>query len=364
MNIQHGCRCAPGAAPVLPAPPKAEPPAEPPAAAAPARPAKAASAAVISQSYFVGYFTHAYVSAARQSAAPGGEAAGKGQATVAQSAEADRPARFRRPGPASRDPVTQPPATAADQASTTPERPAVRAVGAEGLRQFRMQHLAASTRTSLELELTTREGDRVVLDFSQMDALVRTRFRGVDGDGTRFSAAASALSTEQVVNLEITGDISEEEKAAIGALLDRILEVANAFFEGTPADALARVQDMGFDGGTLAEVSLEMRMTHSVELTRAFTRGDDALRSLAQRDADVRRSLHALGESQRGLVEEAKNVLDDRGAARVVRSLLPPMLDAPLRRLAEALEGVTAEAPRTTPEPNATRTPRSDSVSV
>ena len=54
------------------------------------------------------------------------------------------------------------------------------------------------------------------------------------------------------MNVEISGDISDEERAAIEALFDRILEVANGFFGGASAGALDRLRDMAFDTGALA----------------------------------------------------------------------------------------------------------------
>jgi hypothetical protein len=228
-----------------------------------------------------------------------------------------------------------PPSSGASSAPATPstgdtgqaDKLAIERAEPTEFRKFRLQQFQASTETALKLELETREGDRIVLDFSQVEALSRTRLRGRDDDGGRVRYQETAQSLERLVNIEISGDISEEERAAIDAVFDRVLEVANSFFGASTEAALNKVRDMEIDTETLLDFSLKMSQKRSIEATRAYADADAGLERLASRDVEVSRTLEYLGESQRGLVEEAREVLDDRSAAKMVRSLLPAMLE-------------------------------------
>jgi len=206
------------------------------------------------------------------------------------------------------------------------EKPAIERAEPGEFRKFRLKQFQASTETSLKLELETREGDRIVLDFSQIESLSRTRFRGRDDDGGRVRFHETAESLQRLVDIEISGDISEEERAAIDAVFDRVLEVANSFFGGSTKAALDKVRDMEIDTDTLLDFSLSMSQKHSIEATRAYRNTDAGMERLASRDVEVSRTLEYLGESQRALVAEAREVLDDRSATKMVRSLLPAML--------------------------------------
>ncbi len=240
------------------------------------------------------------------------------------------------PAPATTTPV----AGGADQAGSNADsgQPAVARVETPEFTRFRLKDFSASTESLLKLELQTREGDRVVLDFSQIDALRRTSFRGRDDDGGRVGFKETAESLERLVNIEVTGDISEDERAAIEALFDRVLEVANAFFQGSSRAALDKVRSMDFDTGTLMDFSLQMSQTRNVEALRSYRNDEAGLDKLVARDREVTRSLEYLAESQRTLVSEAKGLLDDRSAAKMVRELLPAMLAEQKQALVSALD--------------------------
>ena len=62
---------------------------------------------------------------------------------------------------------------------------AVVEVDADGFKRFRRSELSAELSTSLVLELTTKEGDSVRLDFDQLDLPERSSFRGRTLEGER-----------------------------------------------------------------------------------------------------------------------------------------------------------------------------------
>jgi hypothetical protein len=282
-------------------------------------------------------------------------------APVSAQPPAQPPAIGAPPAPAAEDPVpVQPPAgeESEEPTATVPDGPRVSidSLNVEDFDRFRLKQLTASLETSLKLELETRDGDRVTLDFSQLDVREHARFRGVDADGERMRLRESGQQTQRLVNMEVNGDLSEAEKAAIDDVLNRVIEVAQQFFGGSLDDAVSRLHVMDFDTSTLLDFSLEMSVTRKVEVSRSYNEGGDALTRLAGRDGQVMKTLEFLADAQRRLIDTAREVLNDPSAVKMVRSLLPPLLEtqlletrgpsprelveAPLARLVEQVEQV------------------------
>ena len=59
-------------------------------------------------------------------------------------------------------------------------------VSAEDFKRYRLRQLSTQLETSLKLELKTQDGDVITLDFSQLDIVEATRFRGRTHDGERY----------------------------------------------------------------------------------------------------------------------------------------------------------------------------------
>jgi hypothetical protein len=221
----------------------------------------------------------------------------------------------------------------------------IKQYSAEEFSRFRMKSLDAELVTSLELSLKTKDGDLVTLDFNQVDVLQRTRFAGKSLDGDRVRVNSFNEETDRIVNMNVTGDLSDAEKAAVDAVLERVIEVANKFFDGSVGAALGKLKTMEFDTGTLAELSLKMSMTRSVEFTRAYQGGEEQLRRLASRDGEVNNMLEFFADEQKKLIDMANEVLDGESSARLVKSLLPPMLEEPLQALVEQVAEHQAPQP-------------------
>jgi len=221
------------------------------------------------------------------------------------------------------EPVVAEPVVADD---ALPAESPIKQYAAEEFSRFRMKSLDAELVTSLELSLKTREGDLVTLDFNQVDVLQRTRFAGTSLDGDSVRIDSFNEETDRVVNMNVSGDLSEVEKAAIDSVLARIIEVANKFFDGSVSAALNKLKTMEFDTGTLAELSLKMSMTKSVAFTRAYQGGEEQLHGLASRDSEVNSMLEFFADEQKKLIDMASSVLDGESAVKLVRSLLPAMI--------------------------------------
>lgn len=173
---------------------------------------------------------------------------------------------------------------------------------------------AEHNETRFSLELRTREGDVVSLDFRQLD--YRSTAQADD-------TSVSEQGLERVVNMTVTGDLSEAELGTIDRLLAQVTEEASSFFEGDLAATAARLMALDFDSEQLASFALDFTRTSQLELTQVYTDSNRALSDLAQRDSGVASLLEMLASTQRQLMEEARTLFDAPSAARFARSIVP-----------------------------------------
>ena len=114
--------------------------------------------------------------------------------------------------------------------------------------------------------------------------------------------------------------------------------MADVFFSGSDdgvmVGSLAKLQAMDFDMSTLAELSLDMSMTQSVEVARVYAGPAKAdvgqLQRLAERDDGIRQALDLLADAQRRLIADASAVLDAPSAVNLVQATLPSALQGRL----------------------------------
>jgi hypothetical protein len=130
-------------------------------------------------------------------------------------------------------------------------------------KRFRSSQLNAELSTSLSLQLKTKDGDSVTLDFSQLDLLERSHFKGRTLDGEHKHKHSREISSDRVVNMSVDGELDEAERAAIDAVLGDVIEVANQFFSNQLDSAMNKLQSMELDTATLAELSLKAPMARS-----------------------------------------------------------------------------------------------------
>lgn len=132
---------------------------------------------------------------------------------------------------------------------------------------YQAQH-AESVRTA-EFQVRTREGDVVTLSFSQQSSHSVQAFQ-FEEPGVRFSAVDRAASAQTRLDVEIQGELSEEERDAIDELARSMGKVSHAFFNGNFRSALHHVTKSGFDPAQLSGFSLELSAQHSFRSVAAY----------------------------------------------------------------------------------------------
>jgi hypothetical protein len=226
--------------------------------------------------------------------------------------------------------------------SSLPSLP-ISSMQADDFADYKLIEKTKQQETNLSFSLTTKDGDQITLNFSQIDAASTMRFNGETLEGGTMKDSSFTEESERIVNMDVVGDLSEDEKAAIDKVMSTVIEAVNAFFTGKVGDAVAKLKAMDFDGAQLAEMSLNMSLSKSASVSKAYHDGADYLHDLKNRDADIGQALEFMATEQKRLIDMAKNLLDAPSAAKLVRSLVPPMMSEPFAQLAEQIAQPVAE---------------------
>ncbi len=114
---------------------------------------------------------------------------------------------------------------------------------------------------SLSLEVVTRDGDKVTVNFSQKEGGISLTTPGM-------SLTASAFSSR--FDMKVEGNLDEGELNALQTLFDDVGKLSETFYGGDLGAALEEAMQLGFDGNELASMSLELRQRSFSSVSRAY----------------------------------------------------------------------------------------------
>ncbi len=129
--------------------------------------------------------------------------------------------------------------------------------------------VASSRSQSLSLEITTRDGDTVVLSLSRSQASYQGAFQSVSG-GSVTSTAQSASYASANFSLSVNGQLDEAEMEAIQGLMKKVDKLADKFFDGNVQDAFAKAMDMELKAKELVSFTLDMEMTRMRQASSSY----------------------------------------------------------------------------------------------
>jgi len=279
----------------------------------------ASSASAVAWSVHVIVNATRYVATRLAAARPAGAASASTTQNATDAPAAD--ASEARATPSTSDSPPGGPTAAANASSSD----AVTRLSLADFATLRMRTAAFAKASSLELSLTTQEGDVVHVDFQQLQQASEAGLAGTLSNGTTMRANATTSSLDRSVAMQVTGDLSDDERAAINALLDDVVGAANDFFGGDARAAIADLSNVHFDPAALSSLSLSMSQTRSVAVQRAYVGDADASRRALTRGSAGRALAH-LGHAQRRLIDAAQQHFDDASAATLVRQLMTQLL--------------------------------------
>lgn len=145
---------------------------------------------------------------------------------------------------------------------------------------------------TMSLQLTTKEGDNVTLDFRQMYAEYQSYKQEQHGEqganGVRHFESREAMEMtafEERFAFSVEGDLNEEELAAIFDVFEQVDRLANDFFGGNLEDALQKAMALNIDYGQLESMSLNLTQT-SVEVVRYQQEAMSQYQQVQNRDGE------------------------------------------------------------------------------
>ena len=133
--------------------------------------------------------------------------------------------------------------------------------------------LSSSYSKSSDLTITTAEGDKVNISFNDHRSQVYGERYSETINNNAIKAEYQSASTHyREVNFSYTieGDLNEEEKAAIGALIEDVNKLQKDFFNGDIEKAYQQVLQLGFDEQQLSSISLDLQQQTSIA-TQSYT---------------------------------------------------------------------------------------------
>ncbi len=131
---------------------------------------------------------------------------------------------------------------------------------------------------SSSISIQTNDGDTVTIDFaealryqaSQQSASYTTE--NEDGSTSNVQYSQTSESRYQAVgfSFSVEGELDEDEKEAIGALVQDVSKLADEFFNGDLDKAFEQATQLGFDESELSGFSLQMTRTESISVANAY----------------------------------------------------------------------------------------------
>jgi hypothetical protein len=161
----------------------------------------------------------------------------------------------------------------------------------------------ASQQNSMSLELMTKDGDRVSLNFKQS----AQSFSYAEQQGNQSMTVAGF---EQGIEwqMDVIGNLDESEQAALTNLLQNVEKLSTTFFSGDLGGALEQAMQLGFDGNELASMSLNLRQESFSSVSRAYNSVQPKLPTTELENLSS--SLLGYNDSYLTALEQAKSFAD------------------------------------------------------
>ena len=121
---------------------------------------------------------------------------------------------------------------------------------------------------TMNLQLTTKEGDKVQVDFRQLYAEYQsyTEFKGAQQvpEGVTYFSSKELLEAntfESHLGFSVEGDLNDEELKAIFDVFAKVDELANSFFGGDIEKAFQKAIELEVDFSQIGSLSLNLTQT-------------------------------------------------------------------------------------------------------
>ena len=113
-------------------------------------------------------------------------------------------------------------------------------------------------KNNFSFELTTQEGDKVVINAISDSQLYEQSYSSANENGAS-SIYSSSEQSSSGYSFSVQGDLNEAEMAAIEDLLGQVNSLADEFYDGDLATAFDMALELESDGDQIADFSLNLR---------------------------------------------------------------------------------------------------------
>lgn len=138
-------------------------------------------------------------------------------------------------------------------------------VGSANVETATVNMVSAKRELASSLQITTREGDVVTLNFNRSQAVTAGSAEGAGGSLAYAGAASSSL-----IEFSVQGDLSEKESKSISKVVKRINQLAEKLFSGKTGAAMEKLSELKINTKHLASMSLSMSSSISYQAVSAY----------------------------------------------------------------------------------------------
>ncbi|MBA6348427.1 DUF5610 domain-containing protein [Colwellia sp. BRX8-9] len=134
--------------------------------------------------------------------------------------------------------------------------------------------LYTSNSKSSELSITTTDGDVVSISFSELQEYASKEAyqyqESSQGGSTNYSSTSSQYH-EINFSYSVEGELDDNEKAAIEALIKDVNSLQKDFFNGDVNKAFEKAVELGFDNKQITSFSMDLQQTKTSYVSQAYT---------------------------------------------------------------------------------------------
>ncbi len=164
---------------------------------------------------------------------------------------------------------------------------------------------------SFELSIKTQEGDTVSINIEKFFNKQVSKEATFNDDGFTVNIDRQVQRGKEI-SYQVNGDINEQEQAAIDKLIKNVDRLADKFYSGNFAGAFQKATRIGIDADQLANFSLNLQSSRTVEVTKTYRE--------VQGIAEVSPApVEAIGE----FVGEVSQIANDDAIADVIAEPVP-----------------------------------------
>jgi hypothetical protein len=134
--------------------------------------------------------------------------------------------------------------------------------------------LYTSNSKNSDLSITTTDGDIVSISFSELQQYASKESyqyeEGSKGVAENYSMASSEYH-EVNFSYSVEGELDDEEKAAIEALIKDVNSLQKDFFSGNVDQAFEKAIELGFDNEQISNFSMDLQQTKTSYVSQTYT---------------------------------------------------------------------------------------------